>query len=316
MSFNILSLDGGGIRGLLTCRLLERIQKAHPGFLENVDMIAGTSTGGILALGLAAGVPLNVIADIYEKKGAKIFTKGLWDNLGDLDRLKVSDYDNLSLHEELNSIFKKTRLGELKKKVLITSFKLDSGPVVMPAVRAWKPKFFHNLDVKPPKVNRDCDELVVDVALRTSAAPTFFPLYQGYTDGGVVANNPSMCALAQALDPETGGPRPLADIFLFSVGTGSTSKWLPQISDKWGVLPWGKNLISIMMDGVSGVADYQCKQFLGPNYIRMNVNFQQEIGLDNLAEVPNLNAAARNASTGAVDAWFAGPAKRWIVEKN
>lgn len=316
MSFNILSLDGGGIRGLLTCRLLQRIQETHPGFLENVDLIAGTSTGGILALGIAAGVPLDEIADIYEKKGSSIFSQDFWDRFGDLDRLEVSDYDNRSLKAELTDIFKNLRLGDLKKKVLISSFKLDSGPVLMPSVRAWKPKFFHNLDVKPPKVNRDCDELAVDVALRTSAAPTFFPLYQGYADGGVVANNPSMCALAQALDPETGGPRALADILLLSVGTGATSKWLPEVDNRWGIIPWGRNLISIMMDGVSGVADYQCRQLLGSNYIRLNVNFQREISLDNLKEVPNLNMAARAASTAVVDAWFRGPAQRWLVENN
>ena len=68
-----------------------------------------------------------------------------------------------------------------------------------PSKRHWKPKFFHNLERGGSK---DGGELVVDVALRTSAAPTYFPSYQGYVDGGVVANNPTMAALAQALDTD------------------------------------------------------------------------------------------------------------------
>lgn len=289
--YRILSLDGGGIRGLLTCRLLVELDQCYPGFLGKVDLFAGTSTGGILALGLAAGYSPDEMADIYLKKGSLIFTKGFWDRLGDIDRFFNSDYDNKALRAALVDKFgEEGTLGQLNKKVLISSFLLDNdapwrktkGKKKQPAVRSWKPKFFHNYDTEDPDDN-DCDANAVEVALHTSAAPTFFPLHQGYTDGGVVANNPSMCALAQAVDTKTGQQK-LDNIVLLSVGTGATPKYLTGMNERWGYLKWAPSLLSIMMDGVSGVADFQCAKLLNERYRRVNINFTRDIGLDDVSE--------------------------------
>ncbi|MGE5378724.1 MAG: CBASS cGAMP-activated phospholipase [Bacteroidota bacterium] len=282
--YRILSLDGGGIRGLLTCRLLEKLETYSPGFISKFDLFAGTSTGGILALGLAAGFSPGEMARIYVEKGDRIFAKGFWDHLGDLDRFIDSDYDNKALKQALEDQFGKDRtLDQLPRNVLISSFCLDSGEgsEKQRGVRSWKAKFFQNF----LSDESDCKQKVVDVALRTSAAPTYFPLYDNFADGGLVANNPSMCALAQAVDCNT-GKQSLENIVMLSVGTGATPKWLDGGNAKWGYVQWAPNLISIMMDGVSGVADFQCRQLLNNNeverYKRVNVNFPEMIGLDDV----------------------------------
>lgn len=297
--FNILSLDGGGIRGLLSCKLLERLNRMYPGYLEKVNLVAGTSTGGILALGLAAGFTPMEMADLYQKDGVKIFTRNIWDKVGDIDRFYYADYGNAALEEALKAKFGDMRLGDLKKKVLISSFRLDSGSITKMGVRSWKPKFFQNFEDDPS----DCDQRVVDVALRTSAAPTYFPLYQGFADGGLVANNPSMCAVAQALDKNSGKQK-LNKITLLSIGTGVMPKWVSGFNENWGYLQWAPHLITIMMDGVAGVADYQCKQILGQRYLRLNVLFQRDIGLDNVTEIPYLAELADLEDINDAQKWF------------
>jgi patatin-like phospholipase/acyl hydrolase len=143
----------------------------------------------------------------------------------------------------------------------------------------------------------------VDVALRTSAAPTYFPLYQGFADGGLVANNPSMCALAQALDTTTGRQK-LNKVTMLSVGTGVMPKWVEGFNENWGFRQWAPHLITILMDGVSGVADYQCKQILGPRYLRLNALFQRHISLDSIKEIPYLIELADVEDINDTKKWF------------
>ncbi len=141
---------------------------------------------------------------------------------------------------------------------------------------------------------------VVDAALRTSAAPTFFPIYQGFIDGGVIANNPSMCALAQALSA-VAGSQSLRDIRLLSVGTGANPKYLEQKDEDWGLMQWAPNLVSLMLEGSVGLADYQCRQALQKRYHRLNPYLPIPIGLDGIAEIPRLkDIAARENLTETV----------------
>jgi patatin-like phospholipase/acyl hydrolase len=168
--YRVVSIDGGGIRGLIPTILLQRII-ATPGMgnvLDSVDLIAGTSTGGLLALGIAHELDLSEIRDIYEKKGPTIFDDYWLDDLADLGKLRGADYDIEPLRRELKRVFGDTTLGQLKKRVLITAFDLDNED---PAERTWKPKLFHNF----PGRNTDRGALVFEVGLYTSAAPTYFP---------------------------------------------------------------------------------------------------------------------------------------------
>jgi len=179
--YRILSIDGGGIRGLLTAVLLDRLVTAVPGWLDRVDLFAGTSTGGILVLGLAKGLPPSAIVKLYRQDGQRVFSASWLRRLLDLGGWLGARYDNAGLRGALEELLGPATLGDLPRRVLVPTFELDNhGAKDLP--RTWKPKFFHNF----PGPDSDAAERVVDVAVRTSAAPTYFPTYQGYIDGGVM----------------------------------------------------------------------------------------------------------------------------------
>lgn len=279
--FRILSLDGGGIRGLFTAALLQQLDRLVPGWRLSADLIAGTSTGGIIALGLAKGLPPQRLRALYYERGERIFRDSVMDDLRDLGRIIGAEYDNRVLRSELAEVFGRTRLQDLRHRVLITSFDLDN-EASDPMKRRWKPKFFHNF----PGQDSDGSRSVLDVALYTSAAPTYFPSVDGYVDGGVVANNPCMAALAQSQDRRAlADPPDLGDIVLLSLGTGSNLSRIPGGRHDWGYGQWAKPLIQLMLDGLVGVADYQCRQMLGERYLRLNYTFPpgHEVATDGYA---------------------------------
>ena len=281
MAYRILSLDGGGIRGVLTIRLIERLSDQFPAFLENVDLIAGTSTGGILALCLAAGLSPKHVREMYQDLGERVFREGPIDLAA--EKAFKADYSSDTLREIIKQVLGSVTLGDLKKKVLISAFDLDNETIKPGSPRTWKAKFFHNFDPE----DADYQELVVDVAARTSAAPTYFPIYQGYIDGGVVANNPTMCAVAQSLEPKNGKQK-LQDLRVLSMGTGNNPTFLTEKDGSWGLIKWAPHLIGLMMDGAVNLADYQCRQLLGKNYLRISPIMQKSISLDDVKSVPFL----------------------------
>lgn len=297
--YRILSLDGGGVRGVLTVTLLERLETAQSGFLARTDLFAGVSTGGILALSLAAGFSPTASRELYEAKGREVFADSLLDDILDLGRLRGAEYSNTNLKRELARQFGGMTLGDLPKKVLIASFDLDNEATGPGALRSWKPKFFHNF----PGEDSDAHERVVDVALRATAAPTYFPVYQGYIDGAVATNNPSMCALAQALDADTGG-QPLPDLTLLSVGTGHNRRYLAGDESDWGLLQWAQPIVDIILDGSTGVADYQCARLLGPRFYRLNPPLPAPIAIDDLSQVPALKHLAEQTDLTATVDWL------------
>jgi patatin-like phospholipase/acyl hydrolase len=297
--YRILSLDGGGLRGVITAKLLERLETVHPGFLSQVDLFAGTSTGGVLALGLARGLSPTDMGKLYTEAAEKVFADSTWDDIRDLGKLTGADYSIQPLKQAILDLVGEITLGDLPKRVLISSFQLDNNPQTPGVLRVWKPKFFHNF----PGPGSDSDERVVDVALRTGAAPAYFPIYQGYVDGGVVVNNPSTCALAQALDPETGGQR-LEEVTLLSIGTGIISKYLTEQDADWGLAQWAPHLFSIMLEGGVGVADYQCKQILGERYLRIDPALPASVSIDRLDEIPIFEEIGQLEDLRAANGWL------------
>jgi patatin-like phospholipase/acyl hydrolase len=255
MTYRILSLDGGGIRGLITTIILERLEKLVPGWLDEVDLIAGTSTGGIIALGLAHGLSPSEMRELYEKKGPRIFKDTMIDDLLDLWKLVGADYSNRYLRAELKSIFGQTTLGELGKHVLVAAFELmkQPDPDDDQAEPTWDAKFFHNF----PGPDSDAGRLAYKVALYTSAAPTYFPSVDGFIDGGVVANNPSMAALVQTQDRRCfDNPPPLGELSLLSLGTGRPAYRIKRKRVDWGIAQWAPSLLNMLLDGVMQVAHY------------------------------------------------------------
>ncbi len=288
MAYRVLALDGGGIRGVFTTTILGRLEEAAPGILSRVDLFAGTSTGGIIALGLAAGLTPDELTRLYLERGGEIFESryGVLDHAA---KLIWAEYDNRNLERILEATFTSrgvVTLGDLPRRVLIPTFDLDSGGRagrLAGAGRTWKPKFFHNF----PGPGSDAGERIVDVALRTSAGPTYFPTYQGYVDGGVIANNPSMAALAQAIHPDTGRQR-LEDVCLLSVGTGQRLRFVAGADHDWGIVPWAGHLVDLLIEGGMDTARYQCRQLLGERFCRVDAVLDEDIELDGVADARRL----------------------------
>jgi len=306
--YRILSLDGGGIRGIVTAIIMERINSEDglAGWIESVDLIAGTSTGGLLALALAQGLDIRQIRNLYEDKGDDIFDDSWLDDLIDIGKIAGADYDIRNLEKELKSIFGQTTLAKLKKRVLITAFDLDN-EADDPMTRSWKPKLFHNF----PGSDSDGKELVYKVGLYTAAAPTYFPSVDGYIDGGVYAANPSMCALAQSQDSRIANSPPIDDVVLLSLGTGTSLVYIKGKSLDWGYAQWAKPLVNLMLDGTAGIADYQCRQMLRERYHRLAPIFPEGISipLDGVEKVPYMIEFATGVKIAETVKWIK---KYWL----
>lgn len=306
--YRILSFDGGGIRGLVTLALLKRILKRFPKLIDNTDVIAGTSTGGIIALGLAAGKSVDELIALYQKRGGEIFDDSWFDNIRDIGGIAGAEYDQKNLKMILKDIFGDMRLDDLKKRVLIPTFDLDNESSDKDR-RTWSPKFFHNF----PGKDSDGAERIVEVALSTSAAPTFFPTHDGHIDGGVVANNPSLAAVAQTQDLRNDAVAPLlAEIHLLSIGTGTNLSYIEGKELDWGYAQWAKPLINLLMDASMGIADFQCRQILRDNYRRIAPTFpdKQNIKMDEWQKAGELLQFGKSAPL--VDSWTGSDVFKWL----
>ena len=302
--YRILAIDGGGVRGVFAARILDRLQQ-QTGFLDRTDLLAGTSTGGILALGLASGLSPARMAKLYLDHSREIFDASLVRKVTTANGVLGARYDNAALRKVARSVFGDRKLADLGKRVLIPTFDLDNGdgPAPLPAnaLRTWKPKFFHNF----PGEDSDGQEKAADVALRTSAAPTFLPTYQGYIDGGVVANNPTMAAVSLALHP-TGAGKRIEELRVFSLSTGTISQYVSG-DHAWGAASWGIRLIELMIGGTSGVADYECKVILGPSrYFRLDPVLGVNVALDDAGRVDDLYDWASGVPLEDTVAWLRG----------
>ncbi|MFL7893507.1 MAG: patatin-like phospholipase family protein [Anaerolineales bacterium] len=289
--YKVLSIDGGGIRGVIPVRIMERLEKQRPGIVQEFDLFAGTSTGAVLAGGFAFGLTARFMRQMYQGFGEEVFADSLWDDIRDLKYILGADYSIDHLKDLLERVIGETKLGQLSKKVLIAAFDLKDEKRNPPR---WKPKFFNNFEGP----HGDKDERLVDVVIRSAAAPVYFPVYQGYVDGGVAAINPSTCALAQAFHEG------FLDVRLLSLGTGNNPRWLEVQNENWGLAQWGLNLVNIFMDGGGEVADYQCRQILGDQYYRLQPRLGTQIGLDQWQATDQLIAVADEINLEPLINWI------------
>jgi len=309
--YRILSIDGGGIRGIVTAVLMQRLA-AMPelgGFLDTVDLIAGTSTGGLLALGVARGLALEEIHDLYVNDGPEIFDDSWLDDLLDLGKLRGADYNIAPMRRVFKRVLgEDTTLGQLRKRVLITAFDMDNNdPDELK--RTWKPKLFHNF----PGAGNDRHELAYKIGMYTAAAPTYFPSVDGYIDGGVYANNPAMCALAQTQDTRYRPTPAIDEVVLLSFGTGTSLFYIRGKTLDWGYAQWIKPLISLMLDGISGIADYHCSQMLRNRYHRLAPVFPPDvsISMDDVKKTPYMIQFAEGLDLRPTVRWMK---RHWMTQ--
>jgi patatin-like phospholipase/acyl hydrolase len=289
--YKILSIDGGGIRGIIPARVLERLEIHSPGIVQQFDLFAGTSTGAVLAGGFANGFTPRFLRQMYQGFGKDVFADSFLDDLKNLKYILGADYSLDNLKALLERVIGTKTLGDLPKKVLIATHDLKDETRDPPR---WKPKFFHNY----PDSRGDSEHRVVDVVLRSAAAPIYFPTYQGYIDGGVSAINPAMCALAQAFHEG------FLDIRLLSLGTGNNPRWLDAQDADWGVAQWGLNLVNMFMDGGGEVANYQCRQILRDQYYRLQPRMPFSIGMDDWQSVEQLLEIADGLDLDPLLTWL------------
>ncbi|MBL8210676.1 MAG: patatin-like phospholipase family protein [Bryobacterales bacterium] len=285
----ILSIDGGGIRGIIPALVLAHIeQRTGTRVSELFDLIAGTSTGGILALGLAKPAnehgPLyraSDLAALYEQYGSAIFNRPRWRTLLPSGNLLDEKYSVAGLEGVLKQYFGDTRLGEATTPVVVTAYETE---------RRF-PFFFRS---ERAREEISYNFRMADAARATSAAPTYFePLrldaatpadYYSLVDGGVFANNPALCAWvdARALFPGE------SEFLLVSLGTGALTRPIRyEAARHWGVARWAKPVLDIAFDGVSSTVDHQLRQLLPHRYHRLQpVLSPEQQDMD--------NASARN----------------------
>ncbi len=271
----ILSIDGGGIRGIIPARVLAEIEARTGKPIHSLfDIVSGTSTGGILSLALtrpdrpagrAARWPAGELVDLYLRHGPEIFSRPLWRRISTLWGLLGPRYDGAALERVLRQYLEEYRLHDALTRVVVTAYDTE-GPA---------PAFFKSWRALPPEsgftgpaVNR-WDFRMWEVARATAAAPTYFPplrlpdLAPGgrpmtLLDGGVFAANPGMCALADALVLFPG-----ADLYVVSLGTGNTARAIPwDTARRWGLAGWARPIIDVLMDGVSDTVEYQLRELL------------------------------------------------------
>lgn len=266
-SIKVLAIDGGGIRGIIPAMILSEIQKRlGAGLHKFVDMISGTSTGGIIALGIGTqcnnGQPYSPIelADLYVEKGPVIFKKDWLTSIKNWGRPK---YSPDALEATLVEFFGATQFDTALTPLLISSYDLQG----------QLPFFFKSHRIAyDPRYNWPA----VSIARATSAAPTFFPPLQlarngeSYTlvDGGVFVNNPAMAAYAEAraLYPEA------LEFIVVSAGTGNRQDQISyQQAKNWGLLQWARQIPPVFMDSVSEAVDYELKSMPACTYYRLQV---------------------------------------------
>jgi len=258
----VLSIDGGGIRGLIPAIVLTELERRSGRRVwELFDLIAGTSTGGILACALCApnALPASELVKLYEDEGPDIFSRSLFQRIRSADGLLDEKYDDAALDRALERFLQQKLLSQTRPDIVVPSYDTNEPG----------PYFFKTTDAK---TSPDDDFPLSVVARATSAAPTYFePVATGeraLVDGGVFATNPAMCALAEALN--TVSPK---DVTLVSLGTGErTHKRDFDEIKNWGVARWARPILDVVFDGVSDAVNYQLRRVLpAEHYWRFQV---------------------------------------------
>jgi patatin-like phospholipase/acyl hydrolase len=249
----VLAIDGGGIRGLIPALVLTELERrAGRRVFEMFDLIAGTSTGGILACALCAPDPLpaSELVALYEDEGPNIFSRSLFQRIKSADGLLDEKYDDAALDRALERFLEHKRLAETRPNLIVPAY-----DTALPG-----PYFFKT---SKAQATPETDDFPLSLVARaTSAAPTYFePLEAGeqaLVDGGVFAVNPAMCAFAEVLKEVEA-----REVVLLSLGTGqrTNKRSFDEIKD-WGLAKWARPILDVVFDGVSDAVDYQLDHVL------------------------------------------------------
>jgi uncharacterized protein len=266
---NVLAIDGGGIRGIIPALVLADIERRTERPMgELVDLIAGTSTGAIIACALAKPdpIPARRIAELYETEGQRIFDRSLIKRVTSADGQIDERYDSSGLVDVLTRWLGGGRLPDARPPLLVTAYDLERREAML-------------LDAAD-------DISLVDAAHASSAAPSYFePVRLGgatLVDGGVFATNPAVLAFARAHGS--------LDV-LVSLGTGEHTRPLPyeKVRD-WGRLEWARPILDVVFDGSADAVDLELSALLPDGYVRLQTRLDE--ASDDLDDASPENIAA------------------------
>jgi hypothetical protein len=269
----ILAIDGGGIRGVIPATVLAYLEKQMGKPCREVfDYMVGTSTGGMLSLALSRKNALSADAmwGVYREYGPQIFHRGFTWSLRSLGNLNGPKYDVAALTRCAEACLGTDKLGDAATHAMVTSYDL----------KARAPQFFSSYAT--PTIS------MVDAALSTSAAPTYFTPHGSYVDGGVCDNNPALSGVIEACKIEGCTVR---DVLVLSLGTGSDMVAYDGKAASWGLLSWAQKLPSIFMDGTSGLHEYHLRRLLpNENVLRLQCQVDGPLAEMDNASDSNLTA--------------------------
>jgi uncharacterized protein len=269
--------------------LLRRVEEARPGFLAASDLFVGTSAGGISAMILAAdddpAIGLEKAIRFWGE--SPVFVRPARHALSSFAGTAPL-FSNGPLREALQNILGVKTLRDLPHKVLVAAMQLDNR-ASNPELRSWRPRSLSNLDVEGGTY---LNGLAVDIALRSAAAPVVWPVFQGYVDGGLFANDPSMLALTRVLEERRNESTPgghgrdvLEDISLFSAGEGQVAHYLQTGTENWGYQQWLFHprrpfaLLELALNSSAEAISEQCRLLLGDHqYYRLNPDTKPPVG--------------------------------------
>ena len=308
-TYGILSLDGGGSRGVISVVLLRELEKRVPGFLQRIDLFAGTSIGAANAVALAQGHAPATMVEFYKHHGRELFharmrprgwlrlfvrllerVPGVGSLVDDVDSLFLPKWTIHGLETQIREFFGATPcLRDVPKTVLLPALKLE-GKGEGDEGSGLTAVCMHNFDGSPY-----ADTPVHSALLRSMAAPVYFASHEGYVDGGLFAANPCIAALGAAVASDKGN-RELSSVRMLSVGAGICPDGIPHKGRlTWGLLKWGPR---IMDASVNGVAEFDCDQaraLLSERFCRLNVVLPRTFALDDYREIPTLERLAEEA---------------------
>lgn len=303
-TIRILSIDGGGLRGVVPITILSEFKSrlqlySGKDIWQCFDLIAGTSTGGLITSAITlrnknvnvstAKYTLNDILNIYINRGKEIFPQHSW--IGNL-RHDVKDifrptFNEKGIEKVFRDVLGDSCISDCLTKIMVCAYDLNNNI----------PLFFKSID---NETNKALDAQLYDICRATSAGPTYLPTYRfnypknpntelphrNCIDGGVYVNNPSMAALAEFVKnfkcyDSAITKRSDIDfnkIFVLSIGTGTFSSSIKDNgSAKKGEIYWAKNISDIMMRGVNKTTDYEMNEIMEDgNYLRLSINIDNE----------------------------------------
>lgn len=295
--YRILSLDGGGVKGTYTAAVLSTLETlTGKSISQHFDLIAGTSTGGILAIAIGLGIPLSKVLDLYVVNGPEIFPPPATGRLGKainmLRHCLRPKHSQEVLQKALVDVLGNRKFGESQNRLVIPAFNAVNGNVHL-FKTAHRPKY--KMDFQRP---------VIEVALATAAAPTFFHAFKDVTgqvflDGGLWANCPAMVAIVEAV-AVLGWPLDQLDVL--SIGTTEEPVDVSHDKRRGGLIQWNRSLVEVPMTAQQRGSLALAQAMLKGRLLRVDVVSRPgRFSLDNSREVSELRALGENSARQLAD---------------